>query len=177
MLAIAAIAAVVAGCGNASSSESTPSVATQAAGHPKGPAKETPISKAQYIAQANKICVRNWGFLHAIFMRNYRKLALHLNKSLFLKPADAKKFRNASKEIFLPSIQILFDDVQYLGSPSGEQDEVEAILGAFQQEVYAGAKKPNKSPAQFAATFSRFNRLAGQYGIDSCLIRPASFRS
>lgn len=88
---------------------------------------------------------------------------------------EGKPFAAASKNIFLPSLQIQFDDIQYIGAPEGEEAQVEEMIGALQLAVFSAQEQTVSSPAQMAKIFADFNRLALAYGLDSCPVEEDTF--
>ena len=167
------------GCGDSSDDTAagdTPADAHSNSDRPREPAKATSMTKAHYIARADGVCKKSWAFMLDSFSRRYRAVSAHVDNASYFNASYGKRFQSASRHIFLPSMQIRFDDIQYIGSPKGEKEMVETLIGSLQKAVYTGWERRIRSPKQFAQIFHRFNRLAYEYGINSCLVYEASFR-
>lgn len=161
----AVIAAIIGGCGSSGSS------GTAAGGGYRSPL-ETPLttasfSKAQYIVKANAVCKEDW----AEILENFASYQDERGPSV----GDRKLFAGASHRFVLPSIQIEFDHLHYLGAPAGEQPQVEDMLAAMQSDIYDGQDQRIFSPGQLEAIFRNFNRLARQYGINECPVVKGLF--
>ena len=165
VLAIAlAIAAIAAGCGGGSDATGDPST-SEGSTAVIPPVKTSSISKAEYIPRANKVCDESWESMLESFASRYHSAT------------KGKPFVEASENIFLPSMQFWFDDISYIGAPEGEKDQVENMLESLQLAVYKGEEQPVSSPKQLVAIFADFSHLAGQYGLDSCLVEESSFEA
>ncbi len=159
---ISIVAAV--GCGSDDSAGS-PGVAAANSGSPDvnipwGPES---LNRAEYTRRANGVCKESWEQMLESFAQRYQS------------ETTAKKFTEASKNIFLPGMQFWFDDISYLGAPPGEKEQVETILTAIQLAVFSGQKQTALSPKQLATIFSESNRLVHGHGLDSCRVSETSF--
>lgn len=160
LAAVLAIAAIATGCGGSSGENARTSETTG----PNTSVTTSSITTAEYIDRANGVCDEAWPRMLYSFERRYGGTL------------KGKPFAAASKNIFLPSLQIQFDDIHYIGAPEGEQEQVEEMVDALQAAVYSGEKQTITLPAQMVKIFAKFNRLASQYGIDSCPVEEASFQ-
>lgn len=176
LMAGLAIAAVNSGCGSNGARDTTSSASNPARSTiPGTPVVTNTLTKAKYIARADAVCQRSWADMYDSFEQRYPRVALSYQNERALSAGEAKQFGSASRNIFLPSLQIQFDDLHYLGSPRGDEQQVEAMLNSLQQAVYHGWKQRISSAKQFAAIFHRFTVLAYHYGINSCLVYESDF--
>lgn len=157
--AVALASAATLGCGSGSSNEAS------VTSGPRTSVTTSSVSKTEYINRANGVCEKSWAIALPSFQRRY-KSTLH-----------GKAFNAASQNIFLPSLQLQFDDIQYIGAPDGDERQVEEMIGALQLAVYRGEEQIVSSPRQMVHIFAKFSRLAIQYGIDSCPVEEATFKS
>lgn len=176
LIAGLAVAVITSGCSN----DSAKNVATTAGNLDRGTIPGTPVvtnslTKAKYIARANALCRRSWADMYASFEQRYPLVARRYQNEQDLNAMEVKQFGSASRHIFLPSLQIQSDDLHYLGSPRGDEQQVEAMLNSLQQAVYNGWKQRILSARQFAAIFHHFTILAYEYGINSCLVYESDF--
>lgn len=161
LLAAIAIAACAPGCGGGggdTSSQAQP--AKQKVVIPWGSGS---VSKAEYVKRASGVCEKSWKGMLESFQQRYQSVT------------HGEKFAEASQNIFLTGMQFWFDDISYIGAPKGEKDRIEALLTALQLAVFQGEEEHIVSTGQFSATFAEFNRLARQYGLNSCLVHKTSF--
>ncbi len=157
-----------AGCGSGSDDKGSPISTTTAAsagitipfwpnGHPKS------IGKTLYLKRANNVCQRGRNQMPRSFEGRYR----NVNRG--------KLYTEATANIFLPGIQLWFDDIAYLGAPSGDKAQVEKLLTAMQRAVYASEAQHIDFSGQLIAQFAESNRLVRDYGLDSCLVEGTPF--
>jgi len=76
----------------------------------------------------------------------------------------------------LPGIQFVFDDLRVMGSPEGDERQLEEAVGAFQFGVETGQSRVVSSAHEFARLFRDFNRFARAYGLDQCTIEQSHYQ-
>lgn len=168
--------AMILGCGSSGSASSSTALGSSnpTKTQPKNddpslletPLVRTSLSKAQYVAKANIVCKTDMGEILKSFAAYRDELPRVRNRKLFA---------GASHHFILPSLQLEFDHLHYLGAPTKGQPHVEHILAALQHGVYSGRKQPVTSPKQLQAIFARFNRLTAGFGIHRCPVRKSLF--
>jgi hypothetical protein len=114
LMAALIVGVCVAGCGSSSSS----STETTAA-----------ISKAEFVAKGNAVCVKGEKAQEAEVNAYLKKHGLE-NK----KPSKAQE-AELVETVFAPNIQSQIDGVRALGAPSGEEQQVESALELSQQAL------------------------------------------
>jgi hypothetical protein len=158
LLAVGAMILAVSGCGDGDSdANDTANLAEVLI--PWGP------SKYGYIQEANKTCKENWAQVQRSFAERYRHVS------------HGARFNEAAQNIFLPSLQLVFDDISYLGAPGNDKPQIEKILIALQLAVFKGQDEGVSSSRQLGTLFSKFNRLASQYDLNACLVVPHHFEA
>lgn len=112
------------------------------------------LKKPQFVEQANSICENS---------ESDRNEAMQ-------DAADGEAGgAESATEAALPSIQEMIEELSDLGPPAGDEQEVQAIIAAFED----GAKKLEAGPAELASTvgaFERADQLAEEYGLTACAI-------
>lgn len=139
-----ALALALAGCGgdDDDSTESPP--ATDAA---------APLSKAEFTEQANEICRVGGEQIDA------RAEALGPDPS----QAEIEEF---ATEVVAPNVQDQIDQIEALGAPEGDEDEVQEIVDAVQESLDEVEEDP--SVLRTGDPFAEANRLAADYGLTVC---------
>lgn len=112
-----------------------------------------PISKADFTTQANKICADGSAELDAAA------------DALGDAPTQ-EQIEGFAADTLVPNIQAQHDDIEALGAPEGDEDEVDAILAALQDGVDATEADP--SAITSGDPFAQANELAGAYGLTDC---------
>ena len=136
------IAAIAAGCGG----ESTPSP-----------------TKAEFTKQASAICEKGVKDIQRGIEVLVRKRAGQ-NAGAFSKPLpDA-----AAEDVVLPNFEEQVEDLRALGSPSGDEAEVTAILTTFEKAIKEGAEEPKGIFRGGAASLGKTNQMATKYGLKYC---------
>lgn len=112
-----------------------------------------PISKADFIAQANTICADGSAEIETA--------ADELGEA-----PTQDQIEQFATDTLVPNIQGQHDDIGALGAPEGDEDEVDAILAALQEGVDTVAGDP--STITSGDPFAEANELAGAYGLTEC---------
>lgn len=125
------------------------------------------LSKAEFVERANQYCRDAWPAIR----RNYRIYNTSKGQELNQRARTAKAIR----QTLMSSIDFqIFDYIQLLGAPPGEEPEIEAIFGAMQEAVERGQRlEPLYSADEVTALFGEFNQRAQDYGLQDCLVDPA----
>lgn len=138
-------ALLIAGCGS-SDSESTAS-----------------LSKAQFVKQGNAICRKG----NAQIESEFEGFAEKHNLKKHEKPSTAL-LAEASETILIPAITTEIEGIRALGTPEGDEGEVDEILSGAEE----GLEEAEEDPAAFAESqspkFKEINKLAREYGLTVC---------
>jgi hypothetical protein len=131
-----AAALIVAGCGGGGDDSSTSS-----------------LSKSEWIAKADAICQQGNQEIEQAARQQFGNQ----------KPtaADVQQF---AIQTALPNTQSQIDKIKALGAPSGDEDQVNKILGAVQADI----DKAKAAGDMENSTFADANALARQYGLKVC---------
>jgi hypothetical protein len=119
-----------------------------------GSGDPAPLPEKQFVEQANAICRA---------AERERDAASKAGAEEGLKEADFVT------EAVLPSIQSMTDELGGLGAPKGDEEQVEAIVTAFEEGIEKLEEEPSVQGASDAA-FAKANRLAEGYGLSDCQI-------
>lgn len=141
ILAIAIFASLISGCGG--SGGSAP-------------------SKAEFIKQADDICVR----MDATVLRGIKNLAKKYPALTKNVPEDAA-LEKAVSVVALPEIQKEAEEISALRAPKGDEQRIKA----YAAEIEAGVNAAKKSPSKFTndyGPFKRINEVGTAYGFKSC---------
>ena len=151
-VAVAAIAALaIAGCGGGSSSSTTGASGTSGA---QGAA----LSKSEFLAKGNAVCAKGNQALNAAGNKAF--------SSGQPTQADEEKFVT---DTVIPNIQAQIDGIKALPPPSGDEDQVNAIVAAAQSALDKGKQDPSLLTGQSGSDpFTQANKLADAYGLTKC---------
>jgi hypothetical protein len=138
---VAALA--VAGCGGGDSTTAT-----------------TELSKSEFLAQGNSICKRG--------DRDIDRAA----KKVFTEgepPSKAKQEKFVTDSV-IPNIADEIRAIDALPAPSGDEEQVQAIVDAAQGALDKVKKDPSllTDEGQASDPFTRANKLADDYGLTKC---------
>ncbi len=146
---VLAIALIAAGCGS-SSDNSTDSTAS--------------LTKAEFVKQGNAICATGNKQIEAGF-ESFGK-EHHLSENT--QPTEAQAAELA-ETVLVPAVTTQIEGIRALGAPSGEEDQVNAILEAAEEGVEKAEEDPN---ALFSSNgenaFGEANELSREYGLTTC---------
>lgn len=147
LAALVATAVIVAGCG--SSSDTTESTAS--------------ISKAEFLKQGNAICAAgnkeiNEGF-EKFFSKNDRK---------HKKPTEAE-FEEITNTVLAPSVSKQISEVRALGTPEGEEGEIDEFLTNAEEALEELEEEPSLAGAEGKEEpFFTVNKEAAAIGLTAC---------
>jgi hypothetical protein len=139
--AVFVLALVAAGCGGGSDS----------------------ISKQQFITQADAICAKSNKQIQPQVVAYAKKVGW----SGKTPPTDAQATEIANT-ILIPSVQSQHDQIDALGAPSGQEQQVNAILTAVQDAIDQAKKDPTALMQSNDTTFAKANQVAKDYGLTVC---------
>jgi hypothetical protein len=142
LFGVLAIGVIAAGCG--SSSDSTSS-----------------LTKAEFIKQADAICTAGNKSDEAEFEAYAKENGLE-NKE----PSDAQK-EELVTDVVLPSISKQGEEISALGAPSGEEDQVNAIVDGIEGAVEEAEGDPSVVLSG-PGPFKEVDKLAKDYGLTVC---------
>ena len=132
-VALFAAGVLAAGCGSSGSSD--------------------PLTKAEFVQQANSICREN----EAERSEGLRNAA----------GADPE-LTELTTEALQP-VQNMAEELGELSPPAGDATEISAIVEAFETGI-ADVKADPADPTAVIAAFGQANKLAGNYGLVDCAI-------
>jgi hypothetical protein len=143
---VLAIAAVAAGCGSSDDSGSTAS-----------------LSKAQFVKQGNAICRKGNAKIEAEFEEFADDHHLQENK----KPSKPV-LEEATEEILVPWISNQVEEIRALGTPEGDEGEVDEILSGAEEAVEEARAEPATFAEGESAKLKEVNKEAREYGLTVC---------
>jgi len=117
------------------------------------------ISKAEFLKQGNQICENG--------DKQIREEAEKQFPESGGRPSN-KELEEFASDTVVPNIQSQLDEIEALGSPSGDEEKVEAILSAARSALDKGKQDPSKLIEGDAGPFERANELANSYGLTAC---------
>ena len=111
------------------------------------------VSKTDFVTQANKICAEG------------NEVISSAATEIAGEPTD-EQITEFADEVLVPNIQGQHDDIEALGAPEGDEDEVQAILDALQEGIDTVEADP--STITSSDPFGDASQLAGDYGLEEC---------
>jgi hypothetical protein len=125
------------------------------------------LSREEFFDRASRMC------------RNRQALVNH-RLELFREEAgpgahQRRVLEGAAYTWLLPGIQFIFDDLRLMGSPEGDERQIEEMVGAFQSGVETGQSGKVSSAREFVRLFRDYNRFARAYGLDQCTIERSHY--
>ena len=132
LVVLIAVSVVAFGCGGDDSDSS---------------ASAAPLTKAQFVKQANAICERG------------RQKAV---------ATQATSQAAAVSQGIVPAIRSSIDEVSALSVPEGDEEQVEAIFESLRRALDQATEQKVASVTQLEALLKKPGAEARQYGISSC---------
>lgn len=143
-----AIALIAAGCGGGSDSTST----------------TASLTKAEFLKQGNQVCAEGNKEINAGFEEFLKKNHLGHKQE----PTKAQK-EELAETVVLPGVAKQVEGVKALGAPSGEEEQVDAIVEGAEEAL----EEAEEDPAAFVSEegtdpFKEVDKLTSAYGLTAC---------
>lgn len=119
------------------------------------------VTKAAFIKRADAICAKSYnqrrsGFLS--FVQNARDEPF----------SDIREIRRFADTVLIPTRQQQVEELRALGAPSGDEDDVEAILEAYEEGIEKAEEDPRAAVTSTFGVFVKATELAEEYGLENC---------
>lgn len=119
------------------------------------------LTKAEFIKQANAVCKKGEEQIEtdfAAYVKGHEDIR---------KPTEAD-FSKLVDSVLVPNAEKEIEDLRALGLPSGDEDQVEAILEAREESVEAAEDEPEVVVKDGEKVFGKASELAISYGLEDC---------
>jgi hypothetical protein len=144
---VVAIAVVAAGCG--SSSDSTESTAS--------------LTKAEFIKQGDAICKKG----NKEIEEGFESFAKENNLPQHKEPTKAQG-KELVETVIVPEIKAQAEGIRALGTPSGDEAQVSAMLDSLDEGIEEAEEDPEALFAAKSDPFASANKQAKEYGLKVC---------
>lgn len=134
------IVAAIAGCGGGSGS--------------------SPLTKSEYVAQANKICAKETKQVEGE-IENYAG-----EHNLKYREPSKQDLEREAMEIFVPSVESKIDQLQELEPPAKDKQSVDQMLTAAEKGLQGG--KSDSTTLVSGQALAEARKLATEYGLKEC---------
>ncbi|HEU4739361.1 MAG TPA: hypothetical protein VFS54_09820 [Solirubrobacterales bacterium] len=121
----------------------------------------TVLTKAEFTKQANAGCKEH--------DKEREQLFREVSKTIDPSEVTRKDQEGLISEVLLPPYEKDIENLESLGAPEGDEQQVEAIIAAMEKSIDNVEAKPLvalRSTSQFAEA----NELAKKYGLDDCVL-------
>jgi hypothetical protein len=125
-----------------------------------GGESSSPLTAAQFKAQANKICSHETQKLEKEIEEYAGK------RNLKYREPSKRDFEDEAKEIFIPSVERKVDQLQALEGPAKDEQEVAKIAAAAEKALQEG--KSDTSVLVSGQALVEVRKLATEYGLKEC---------
>lgn len=150
LASVVAIALVAAGCG--SSSDTT------------GSTSEATLTKSEFLKKGNAICAAGNKEIEEGFEEFTEEEGIN-DKA----PPSKAQSQKASETILLPTINKQIEGLRELGTPEGDEGEVDELLTSAEEAVEKGEEDPVALIEEEGSNpFAEVNKAAREYGLTVC---------
>ena len=119
------------------------------------------LSKAEFVKQADEICARKEAEKNKDLEAAFQKAG-----------KEGKSGKKVEEELVtgtaLPPISEMTEELKDLGAPSGEEDQVDAMIKALEEEIEKIEGDPASVLAGTSGGFDKANQLAQKMGLKAC---------
>jgi hypothetical protein len=141
------VALILAGCGGGGDSSTSASTGS--------------ISKAAFIKQADAVCQKGTE-------RMQRAILGFLKQHKDVKRPNKAQSEKLVGSAIVPSVRTEIEELKALDVPEGDEERVEAIIGALEEGLETAEGNPEAVVGSSDAVFGISGRLAGEYGAEVC---------
>jgi hypothetical protein len=124
------------------------------------------LTKSKFIEKADAICEANSEEIQEEFAR-YLEVKSKKSKGASTEDLLDDHAAEIVNTIAIPHFEEEVDRIGQLGAPSGDEEEVTAILIAMDQVIEKATEQP-KAFIQSGASFGKAAKLARSYGLTAC---------
>lgn len=122
------------------------------------------ISKQEFIAKADAICKKGTERMQGAILAGLKN------------PQSLSKVSQAEQEelvesAMVPSIKREVRELRALGIPEGDEERVDAMIGALEEGVETAEDNPEAVANSSDVVFGIPSRIASEYGLEACGIR------
>jgi hypothetical protein len=142
-----ALALATAGCGG-DSGDSEGTTATR-------------VSKAAFVERADAICIQTYNQVKA----GYEAFVKEAGSEPF---STIEEIEDYADSVLIPARQEEVEELRDAGMPKGEEDQVEAILAAFEEGIEKAEESPRDAVTSPAGVFVKAAELAKSFGLAGC---------
>jgi hypothetical protein len=136
-----------------------------ASGCGSGESSTSTISKASFVKRAERICAATTEAVQTEGPIELEKLV----------DADGVSGKEAEalliRDWLVPLIRAELDEIRELGTPTGGEDRVEAVLSSLEEVIDRAEEDPRKyldEQVNFERPYREAEKLAAEYGIPDC---------
>lgn len=119
------------------------------------------ISKAEFTKQAEAVCKKSEEKLRKDFTTFVEK---HKNVT---KPTEAD-LAELVGAVISSNIEVEVTKLRAIEMPSGDEEQIEALIDAREESVKKGEAEPKEAVADSEKVFGKSNKLAKAYGLKAC---------
>jgi len=118
-----------------------------------------PLPKAEFVDQANEICEQG-----------DTEIDQAAEETFTGGRPSPEQIEGFASETLVPSIQGQIDDIEALGAPEGDEEQIQEFLDKAQQALDELEADPSLLAASEGAQdpFAEVNQLADDYGLTAC---------
>lgn len=127
---------------------------------PAEPAEPVPLTKAEFIFEADRICFSAESQIEAA-----------ADDYATQEDPDPREVRRIVTRVVVPKLRAEVQTIRLLEPPAGDEDEVEAILAATERGADALDGDPEAALDGLPAPLREAERLARAYGSKQCGLR------
>jgi len=120
----------------------------------------SPLTAAEFKAQAKKICANENKKLEAEVEEYAGK------RNLKYREANPKVFEEEAEEIFIPAVERKLDQLQALEGPATDEQEIAKIVAAGEKALEEG--KADATVLISGQALTEVRKLATEYGLKEC---------
>ena len=135
-----AVALIVGGCGSSSDD---------------GEVTESSITKAEFVKQAEAACEKGEKQVETSFNTYLKE-----NKDALEQEATKAQFADVLETVLVPAIEQEIEDIREIGSPSGEVDQIQAIIDALEEGLEKSQADPRVGVQETVVFFDDAYKLA-----------------
>ncbi|MGI8728086.1 MAG: hypothetical protein ACR2K6_10475 [Solirubrobacterales bacterium] len=117
----------------------------------------TPLSKPDFVAQADSICTDETAEAQKAAEERFGDQT----------PSD-EQIQSYVDEVLVPNLEDQANQIDELGAPTGDDDQVGAIVDALRSGIDELENDPTILTDGDGTAFAEANKLAADYGLDAC---------
>ena len=128
-----------------------------------GGSDDPEITKAEFIKEVDAVCAKGNKQIETKFIDYVQSTGFKVGQQ----PSE-KQLEELLETLLIPTVEQETEEIEDLGMPKGDEQEVEALLAAIEEGREKAEEDPKSVILETGVAFAKADELAKKYGLKVC---------